>query len=221
MDTATPRLSILIPTVGERDERFRQLVADLEPQVRAHNGQIEVLVYWNNFEKPIAAIRQALVEGARGEYTCFVDDDDKVPPYYCDRIIKAIQSGPDYVGWRMQLWIDGQKMKPTFHSMRYDRWFDDAHGYYRNTSHLNPIKRSIALQVPFTGHDGPEDVSWARRVAPLVKSEQYIEEPMYFYYYNTQDSIWRGGKMPNRKYSRPALGECFRYHPDCKTEFPG
>ena len=215
-----PLLSILIPTVGERSDRFQNLVASLSPQVQAEYGDIEVLVYWNNFERPIAEIRQALIEEAHGQYVCFVDDDDGVPSYYCDKIITALQSRPDYVGWRMQLWMDGQKMKPTFHSIKYDHWSDDAEGYYRDISHLNPIKRSIALQVPFTGHDGPEDYSWAQLIAPLVKTEEYIEEPMYFYYYNSRDTIWQGGKVPDQSYTRPELGEHFRYHPECKTEYP-
>lgn len=215
----SPRLSILIPTVGERDGLFRKLVAELSPQVRGHKGEIEVLIFWNNCEHPISEIRQALVDEARGEYVCQLDDDDSVPDYYCDRIIGALASSPDYVGWAMQLWWNGEKMKPTYHSLRYDRWWDDADGYYRNVSHLNPIRRSIALQVPFTGHDGPEDYSWAQQVAPLVKTEEYIEDPMYFYCFNPADSIWRGRPPPTRNYTRPRLPKYFRYHPDSKTRF--
>lgn len=213
------RLSILIATVGERDERFRRLVGELTPQVQAYPGEIEVLIFWNNFERPIAEIRQSLVNEALGDYVCFIDDDDSVPPYYCDRIVTATESNPDYVGWRMQLWYDGVKMKPTYHSIRYPEWSDDANGYYRNTSHLNPIKRDIALQVPFIGYDGPEDVSWAKRVAPLVKTEEYIEDAMYFYNFSSADSIWQGEKVPDQNYTRPPLKEPFRYHPDSQTVF--
>jgi len=213
------RLSILIATVGERDKRFRRLVGTLAPQVGAYPGEIEVLCYWNNFERPIAEIRQALIDEARGDYVCFIDDDDSVPDYYCDRIMNAIRTDPDYVGWRMQVWIDGEKMKPTFHSIRYPKWSDDANGYYRNTSHLNPIKRSISLQTPFVGFKGPEDVSWAKRVAPLVKTEEYIEDCMYFYNFNSSDSIWQGDKVPTQNYTRPQLPEHFRYHPDSKSVF--
>jgi hypothetical protein len=212
-------LSILIPTVGERDQRFRKLVATLTPQVQKHNGSVEVVAYWNNFEKPIADIRQALVNEARGDYVCFIDDDDGVPAYYCDRIVEAIGNNPDYIGWRMQLWYDGAKMKPTYHSIMYDSWFEDPYGYYRNISHLNPVRRSIALQVPFDGSVGPEDHNWAQAIYPLIQSEFYIDDPMYFYYFNTEDSIWRGKSMPNKNYRRPTLGKHFRYHPDSKAAF--
>lgn len=214
-----PRLSILIATVGERNERFLELVDRLAPQVLPYGDQVEVLVHWNNFEHPIAEIRQALVDEAKGEYTCFIDDDDLVPDYYCDRIMAATETRPDYVGWRMQLWYDGVKMKPTYHSIVYGSWWDDADGYYRNISHLNPIRRELALQVPFTGHDGPEDYCWSEAVAPLVHTEKYIEDPMYFYYFDSSDSIWRGEKSAQGGYTRPALHPPFRYHPDSKTEF--
>ncbi len=215
------RLSILIATVGERTECFMDLVAALATQVPPYKNQIEVLIYWNNFEKPLAEIRQALVEEAKGDYVCFIDDDDSVPPYYCDRIMEALTTSPDYVGWRMQLWWNGEKMKPTYHSIRYPEWSDDAHGYYRNTSHLNPIKREIALQVPFIGDDGPEDVSWGARVAPLVKTEEYIEDCMYYYHFNQANSIWQGKQVPEGKiYRRPWLRKPFRYHPDCKSVYP-
>lgn len=210
------RLSILIATVGERDGRFRNLVDTLSPQV---TDEIEVVVFWNNFERPIAEIRQALVTEAIGDYVCFIDDDDSVPSYYCDRIIDAIENQPDQVGWRMQTWWNGDKLKPTFHSIRYNGWSDDNHGYYRDCSHLNPIRRDIAVQVPFTGHDGPEDIGWAQRVAPLVKTEEYIEDCMYYYFFNSTDSIWQGKQVPECSYTRPDLPEHFRYHPDSKSAF--
>lgn len=215
-----PVLSILIATVGEREDRFLQLVKMLLPQVLAHEDDIEVLVYWSNCDVPIAKIRQVLAEEANGDYICFIDDDDSVPDYYCDRIIEAIErSYPDQIGWVQQLYWDGVKTKPTFHSIQYDGWSEDANGYYRECSHLNPIKREIALQVPFIGYDGPEDMNWAERVASLVKTEEYIEDCMYFYYYNSADSIWQGGKVPDRNYIRPPLRKPFRYHPDCKSVY--
>ena len=212
-------LSILIATVGEREKRFLQLVEKLAPQVQAHNGEIEVLVFWNNFERPVSEVRQDLVDQAYGDYVCFIDDDDSVPDYYCDRIMDAIKTSPDQVGWRQQLYWDGVKTKPTFHSIKYLGWSEDANGYYRECSHLNPIKREIALQVPFTGYDGPEDFNWAQEVAPLVKTEEYIEDCMYFYYFNSTDTIWQGKKVPDKNYTRPELPEHFRYHPDSKSVF--
>lgn len=213
----TPKLSILIATVGERDKRFRRLVNQLKPQVQRLHGQVEVLVYWNNFESSIARIRQKLVDEARGKYICFIDDDDAIPSYYCDRILNALKINPDYVGWKMQCWFNGEKMKPTFHSIEYKSWSDNSAGYYRNISHLNPVKRSIALMAEFDHETGPEDYSWAQRVAPFVNTEYYIEECMYNYFASTADSVWNKKYIPRKEYVRPPLGNYFRYHPDSKV----
>lgn len=214
-----PKLSILIATVGERDERFQRLIGILAPQVQTYKGDVEVLVYWNNFEKSMGEIRQALVEEAKGEYVCFIDDDDSVPMYYGEKILKAIEKKPDYIGWKMQLWHNGEKMKPTFHSIKYTKWYDDEHGYYRNISHLNPIRKDVALKVGFENSKVAEDQPWATKIAPLVDTEEYIDDVMYYYYHNSNDSIWRADKVPDSDYIRPFLGQYFRYHPDSKSVF--
>lgn len=219
MDT---RWTILIATLGQRADRFQRLLSVLLPQVDDYEGQIEVLAFWNNFERPLSEIRQLLVEEATGDYINFIDDDDLVADDYCARVMKAIESNPDYVGWQQQLYFNGEKTKPTFHSLKYPQWSDDEDGYYRNVSHLNPIKRDIAKQVSFLVEQGiPEDFTWAQRVAPLVKTEEYIDSVMYHYYPSAEDSKWMGGKDTN-SYTRPTIMNYhFKWHPESKEEYRG
>lgn len=199
-----PKLSILIATIGERNERFMKLLAKIMSQAEKHGNKIEVLAYWNNGERPMAEIRQTLVDEAFGEYVCFVDDDDDLPDYYCDEIIKATEKNPDYVGWQQQLWHNGEKMKPTFHSIKYEKWSEDDNGWYRDISHLNPIKRDIALKVKFGTPKGEaEDAPWASRIRPLIKTEEYIPKVMYHYIHNQLDSKWRGDVSVG--YTRPEV----------------
>jgi hypothetical protein len=128
------------------------LLKVLLPQVEEQKGQVRVLAYWNNFEKPLSVIRQSLVEEATGDYINFIDDDDMVPSYYVDLVTENL--GKDYVGWRMQAYMNDEPLKPTFHSIKYPQWSEDDDGYYRNVSHLNPIKRDIAKQVSFVTDEG-------------------------------------------------------------------
>lgn len=216
MTTSQPRLSILIATIGQRKSQLRKLLDILFRQIR--DKPVEIVAYWNNGERPMGEIRQALVDEAKGEYICFIDDDDEVPAYYVDRILKAL--GKDYVGWRMQAWHDGVKLKPTFHSIKYSTWYDDDNGFYRNISHLNPIKRSLALQISFETPKGiAEDEPWANRIAPLVKSENYIDDVMYFYHHTTGDSLWRGNVTKNKEYERLIIkNKQFRWHPLSKRK---
>lgn len=211
-----PKWTILIPTVGQRNDRFVELINNLMKQVDFFKGDVQVLAYWNNGERPLGEIRESLVEEATGDYISFIDDDDMVPNYYCEKVYNAIADEPDYVGWRMQAWHNGEKLKPTFHSLKYDKWSEDDKGFYRNISHLNPIKRTIANQASFLVDKGvAEDHPWAVRVQPLVHTEVYIDDVMYFYQHNTEDSIWRGDLKPMLNFDRPDINiKYFHYHPE-------
>lgn len=212
--------TILIATLGQRAERLQRLLQKLLPQVDDYEGQIDVLAYWNNFERPLSEIRQALVEESTGEYINFIDDDDLVADDYCARVMAAIETSPDYVGWQQQLYFNGEKTKPTYHSLRYSEWSDDADGYYRNVSHLNPIRREIAQKVSFLVPQGvPEDFTWAKRVAPLVETEAYVDSVMYHYYPSAEDSKWSGG-TELKPYTRPdVMNLHFKWHPESRKSW--
>lgn len=211
------KLSILIATVGRRSDKFRRLLGVLMPQVK-RSPDIEVIAYWNNGEEPIGKIRKDLIEYAKGDYICFIDDDDLIPNDYCELILEALKSKPDYVGFRVRLFNDGVEMPPVFHSVRYEYWSQDEAGYYRNITHLNPIKRSIAQQGKFEGGVG-EDVQWSESVFRLVKTEVYIDKVMYFYYHDRFDTNFGGSHKSRGFYKRPIIKrKNFSYHPNSKKE---
>lgn len=215
-----PKLSILIATVGQRRESFEPLVKKLLKQSKDYPGQVEIVAYWNNGEEALSHIRQALVDEAKGEYICFVDDDDDVPEHYISEILSAVEGEADYIGWQMQLYVNGEKQKPTYHSLRYETWSEDENGYYRNISHLNPIKREIALKAPFEAPKGSaEDVVWTTKVAPLISTEEYIDKVMYYYRHTAGNSLWNNQVENGKHHSRVGIvADNFRYHPNCKSE---
>ena len=206
--TSTRRLSILIATIGRRDKQFLKLMERLTPQIERNN--VEVIAYWNNGERTIGEIRQALLEEATGEYVCFIDDDDMVPDWYCDEIFYAL--GKDYVGFQVELFESDTKMKPVYHSIRYGVWHDDETGYYRGVTHLNPIRRELALKGTFAGGIG-EDEMWSRAVTPYVRTENYIDKIMYYYHHSFTDTTFGGVPKKSRVHGRPTFEHPqFRWH---------
>lgn len=210
--------TILIATLGQRQERFKRLLQHLLPQVEEAAGKVNVLAYWNNGERPLAEVRQALVDEADGTFTSFVDDDDLVAATYVRRILPLLSQDIDYVGFRLQCYVDGASLKPTYHSLRYKQWYDDARGYYRDVSHLNPVRRELALRADFRRAEPPEDVAWADQLRGLLKTEQYVDDVMYQYYSSSTDTTWRPGSV-----QAPRVGQYFRldvdspyfrYHPE-------
>lgn len=215
MTSSPPKLSILIATIGPRYHQFINLMNRLMPQVG--HWPIEVIAFWNNGEISIGQIRKELIEEARGDYVCFIDDDDMIPDYYCEEIMGAL--GEDYVGFRVELQEQGKPMKPVFHSIKYPNWHEDEQAFYRNITHLNPIRREMALQGNFTTRGAGEDVDWARSLQGIPKTENYIDKIMYYYLHDGNKTTFGGPKRRVKKnvrndYKHPQ----FRWHPNSKTE---
>ena len=55
--------------------------------------------------------------------------------------------------------------------------------YYRPPNHLNPIKRSIAIQFLFPEQNYGEDAVWSKAIerSELLQTEEWINIPYYFY----------------------------------------
>lgn len=183
-----PLWTIAILTVPSRHLEFNRIYGMLDYQASQldHPSDVEIIAHTNPNLK-IAAKRQDCLEDARGKYFNFVDDDDLVAHNYVQRL-SELMDGVDYIGFRMQHFLNGHASKPTFHSLRYDRWYDDANGYYRNVSHLNPMRTEIARQGKFVGGYG-EDARWAETVRP--QTEHFVDQPLYFYFDSPENSLSR------------------------------
>lgn len=184
----TPTWDILLLTLPSRGHFLNRMIAGLEPQVQGH-GQVHVVIETHdNPEKTLGEMRQAMREASRATYICFVDDDDLVAEDYVDRILPLLTE--DYVGFRLQAYEDGVALPgPTYHSLLCGGWFDrtfadGTRAWYRDISHLNPIRRELALAVPMYGGFA-EDSRWAgelRRLA-VVKRERFVDAPWPMYHY--------------------------------------
>lgn len=56
--------------------------------------------------------------------------------------------------------------------------------YYRNPNHLNPVKKELAIQVPYKEINFGEDKDYSERLFPLLKTEVYISGIIYYYLYS-------------------------------------
>ena len=203
--------------MGRREKKFKGLLKVLLPQ--CEGKPVEVVAFWNNGECRIGDIRQAMLEDARGDYVCCVDDDDMVPDYYVQEILDNL--GKDYVGFRVEFYNDGNLKPPVFHSLKYPDWYEAYDGYYRDITHLNPIKREIALKGSFRDKDLGEDENWSRSVRPFVKTENYIDRVMYYYYHESMETAFNSASShppPKKGFTKPKIKHPnFRYHPGSKT----
>lgn len=177
------KLSILICTLVERADQLRKLIFELGQQAGPTAGDVQILFRSDNREMPTGEKRNIMLAEATGEYVAFFDDDDWPEPDYIPSVMKAIESKPDCVGIEgIVYFVNTQKKQRFVHSIQCCGWYTGIDGYYRTPNHLNPIRREIALQVKFNPHlYVQEDSDYAERVRPLLKTEEYIDHPIYNY----------------------------------------
>lgn len=127
---------------------------------------------------------------ASGKYTAFIDDDDMIAPDYLDKVIDGMATDPDAIGLVGIISImnsDGTKHKSRFyHTIQNSSYYTSNRGYERPPNHLNPIRRSIASKFDFPEKNFGEDTEWAMAVchSKLIRTEYFIDTPLYFYDYN-------------------------------------
>jgi len=172
------KLSILICTISKRERLLNRLLNILEKQV---NEQVEILVEKDDGIITIGTKRNILLRRARGDYICFVDDDDTISEDYISKILWALRPNPDCCG--MEGLLIRKKYSYRFiHSIKYDSWFKKRNVYYRCPNHLNPVKRELALQIKFhERRSRDEDGVYSKALYPLLKTEVFINGPIYFY----------------------------------------
>lgn len=173
--------SILVLTIPERQRLFDRLRATLRGARCYPDVELCVLHTTDGPEK-MGENRQRLLESAQGDYVCFIDDDDLVPTDYVE-CIRPLLDGVDYVGFPVEVWSGDQLSMMAFHSLAFKGWYEKGNVAYRDISHLNPIRRELAIQAKWLGA-GESDRVWSSQLRNLniVKTEHYIPTPMYFYF---------------------------------------
>lgn len=190
--------SILILTMPQRAAMLARLLAVLEPQICEG---VELRIRESDPSLPVGQNREILRWNARGEYLCFIDDDDLVPPHYVKRILPQLLhpdgDGVDYVGFNLEQRRDGEFVLIERRSLRYGGVFHDGRGWFRDLSHLNPMRRDLALRAPMAGWPG-EDARWADALRRLdvVRTEHVLDETLYYYLTRTRKPEFEDPNFP-------------------------
>lgn len=210
-----PVLSILIPTLRRRKLKFQKLLAKLEHQVEKKQlgTQVEFVIAGDDGELTIGSKRNQLMNRARGHFIVFIDDDDDVHEDYVGLIVDALRSHPDIdcLGMRGEMIFDSGDVCPFVYSNRYRAYRTVDGVMQRPPHHLNPIKRSIALQFPYEDVRAHEDSDVALRMAGrnVLKKEAMIKPVLYRYYTRRsirlhrlleRTEVWRHPLMLQRVY---------------------
>lgn len=185
-------LSILIPTIPERHQRFTKLYNELMRQKTEFDtthdtiGELEIVV---NSDKrfldgglSIGKKRQALVQAAEGKYLCFVDDDEQVPPNYIESLMRLCYKGQDVCTFQALA-----KMGSFWAlvDMRLDYKVNDQinpnYTARRPPWHCCPVKSVFAKMFEFPDLNNAEDFVWMEKVLTCCTSEAHTDSILYQY----------------------------------------
>jgi len=188
------RLSILIATIEKRTQSFNKLYQKLLDQLKTYNLEtaVEILFYKDNQTVPLGRKRNWLVQNAKGEYVCFLDDDDDVCEDYLKLLFIACASKLDCVSCTGLFFMPNKKPRIFKHSLKYKRIFLDKNGIsYSPVYHINPVRKDIAIQVLFPEQNRQEDDVWSEQLMnrKLLKTEFEVKKPYYFYHYEPNKQL--------------------------------
>ncbi len=119
-------LNILIPSTSDRNVLLSALLKDLSNQIVKCNAlkKVEVLVELDEYQFSTGVKRNMLNQKVNADYCCSVDDDDRVPPYYIEELLRGIKTKPDCVSLIGEYRVDGGSPIIFKHSIDYNGWYE-------------------------------------------------------------------------------------------------
>ena len=177
--------SVLIPTIPGREASLMRLVESIREKVGriCPAVRIEFCLAFDNRETSVGMKRQQLVQGAKGRYCSFIDDDDEITDAYVEDLYSTIQGS--YPVMRLR----GQISPYTFtHSLDNTLNSPMARGdvFLRPPNHLNPVMTDVAKLIHYKDAVRGEDLDWTIRMARagFLTHEYRSDESRIHYIYN-------------------------------------
>ena len=180
--------SVLIPTIPGREASLQSLLASLREKLAriAPHLRVEYCINFDTREKSIGKKRQELLQGAKGKYMAFIDDDDAITDAYIEDLRDTI-AGQFHV-----MRLRGQIQQYTFtHSLTSSLTSMMAEGevFLRPPNHLNPMLTDVGKLVPFGDAVRGEDLDWTIRLAKagFLEREYQSDASRIHYLYQMGD----------------------------------
>lgn len=202
-------LSILIPTIPERSDKFTVLYNELMRQKTAFDtfhssiGELEIVVNagvkFLDGGLSIGKKREALVQEAKGEYLCFLDDDESISPNYVETLMRLCHKGADICTFKAIV-----KME-TFWSildMRLVYTLNDQmspdYTVRRPPWHVCPMKSKYAKLFQFKDINAAEDFEWMEKVLQRCTTESHTDKVIFQYNHKSESE---SDKILNKGYA--------------------
>jgi hypothetical protein len=174
--------SVLIPTIPGREEGLRNLLSSIREKLGrvAPDLRVEYCVRFDNREMSIGMKREELLQGCRGKYMSFIDDDDDITDAYIEDLVQTIRG--NYPVMRLRGQINQYTFTHSVENKLTDKMARDG-VFVRPPNHLNPMMSDVAKLVRFKDLIRGEDLDWAIRLAKSgFLQNEYISDPIRIHY---------------------------------------
>jgi len=168
---ANELLSILVPCIPERWKGFYKW-----------EGKFKVypcLTPKHPIGPTIGEKRDWLVQMAKGEYLCFIDDDDSIRPDGLFQIVDALKQNPDVVTFQAQ--FRDTIINMDLNNKVNEQYEPNLRMIQRPPWHVCVFRTEIAQRYHFPFKNYGEDWPWCEQVIKDCKTQVHIDEVLYYY----------------------------------------
>lgn len=181
-------IAFLIPTISGRETSLKELMSSIREKMNRIAPQFRYAIdlAFDNRETSIGMKRQNLLQGSKGKYSVFIDDDDEITDAYIEDLAKTIE------GCYPVMRLRGQIGPYTFtHSLENKLDSPMARGevFLRPPNHLNPMMTDVAKLISFGDAIRGEDLDWTLRLAKagFLTHEYKSDDSRIHYIYKMGD----------------------------------
>ncbi len=186
-------LSVLVCTVHTRRNTFgpkitEQVYTQFEDLPPDYQDRLEIIILSDNKQMMLGHKRNVMVDMAQGRYVQFVDDDDRIADDMFKTVLDAIRTDADVITFLASVSLNGGEPKLCHYSKDFKRDVNTADEYQRLPNHICAVKRELAQRSSFPNVPHGEDSAYSKLLRPLLKTETFIDRPLYFYDYSDATS---------------------------------
>lgn len=192
-------LSILIPTIPERQDKFLALFDKVTGQrvdMTYYHPSLGVVQVLHDLGKKfldgglsIGKKRESLVQRAEGKYLCFLDDDEDIAPNYVETLVRLCQLDTDVVTFRNLTktdfyWtvVDMSLKNPVNEEATPERIVK------RKPWHICPVRSEYAKKYQFENSNYGEDWKWFEQVLKHCDTEAHTDAILHVYNHSAKTS---------------------------------
>ena len=184
-------LSIIMLTIPERKRSFRKLKKKVQDQIDYCHlihptlGQVEIVEV--NTPKviegglSIGKKREKGLRESKGEYVCWLDDDDDISPDYVEQILRLSNKGADVCTFNNISKFDNFWMVVQ---MNLKTKFDDQAKpgiINRRPYHVCAWRKSMIYDIEFIDGNWDEDTSFIKEALKRAITEVHIDNILHEY----------------------------------------